>query len=1280
MTLTLLRIGKIKELQFRSSIDVWGYFSVDHSGLVHEFADSQFGHIFASGRDRESARRAMIVALKELQIRGEIRTTIEYIVKMLQSEDFVKNRIDTMWLDARLARHKELAMEEYALYEPPVTLVATAGAALKGYQLFKQRGIDFIRMLASGHVPAKDILSPTAHVDLIFNNVKYVTTTVLVGPNNVTVASNGSDQHIQIRELADEGYLLDIDGKSHLVYSMAQSGGSMRMILDNQTCIFTPEYDPTKLTSSVAGKLARLLVPDGSHVNAGDPFVEIEVMKMYMPLKALESGTVYFQMSEGAALSVGDLIATVVLDDPDTVIKAEVYTGRLDAYQGKECAYPLEEDYDDSSKSATTLETNYELKPHIISRKARQKIENVLDGYFLSDVEIRESFAVIRNSFDNKLLPAFEVEDALSVLRGRIDADLYKRILDLIHGYVSKVKNNANADFPASDILLSINSFASSLPMDKRIVFNTQMAQVWSRTELYLYSAEVRALGTFLKYIETFLNVEKVFDMMSFTDVVGELRKENGNDLNKVLSLCRSHANLTSKLVLLLCILEEIKSYPLSTIMKQIPRLPNGITIRNDINLRNFKVKLTSLSQLRMGVYSHIAYAANLMVIEHYSESTEARRQKVDDAIVAVLTSHNANQSSEPSNHLKKLIDSNIIIRDLIIEALQRDLDYQMVAMELYIRKIYNKTHRITNIAAGQLDASDAGYDFSSNGSSNGNYPYLKFEFITKSFETTTDGSASPVLSEGDKLSPTSSKLNMKKNISFTDLETITRSTSIPKMSRMESFDNLTHPIVPGLRIGVFVKIDSLVNLSQIFPNIADLIPLADVSNGKSPALVNGIHVAVIDGWDDETTDDQGALQLSNYLTTQADNLRARGIRRVTFFVGVKSFTSPRHRHENFPASKVSIFTFRARLGFAEDRLFRHIEAPHAFHLELPRLSNFSITLEDGIKNNAGNVQGHLYRAVPKGSVGPVRYFARLVSFADDILNGDVESLFLGALDNLSFVIGREEALSKNFKANAAANHIFVNIANPDTVVKPSALEADLKRMWEKHWYKLVRLAVTTVEFKISCRLSQDGESVSLRFVATNPTGFVIKAHLYYEALGYENVSIFRSVGEVEGPWDGMPINTPYPVTQPFEKQRAEAMLASDTLYVYDWPILFEGAIEKQWLEYKVGSSVESSQLNNMDISLSSIIPKDMIKFEELVVCNKSGEVLSKYNAQDINDGVLHPMIRDAGLNIAGMVAWLVTMKTPDYPDGRSFVLIANDITNFAGSFGTKEDYYFYKV
>ncbi|CAN0441597.1 unnamed protein product, partial [Hapterophycus canaliculatus] len=37
------------------------------------------------------------------------------------------------------------------------------------------------------------------------------------------------------------------------------------------------------------------------------------------------------------------------------------------------------------------------------------------------------------------------------------------------------------------------------------------------------------------------------------------------------------------------------------------------------------------------------------------------------------------------------------------------------------------------------------------------------------------------------------------------------------------------------------------------------------------------------------------------------------------------------------------VYTFRARAGFQEDGLFRHIEPSHAFHLDLPRLSNFAI-------------------------------------------------------------------------------------------------------------------------------------------------------------------------------------------------------------------------------------------------------------------------------------------------------------------------------------------------
>ena len=42
-----------------------------------------------------------------------------------------------------------------------------------------------------------------------------------------------------------------------------------------------------------------------------------------------------------------------------------------------------------------------------------------------------------------------------------------------------------------------------------------------------------------------------------------------------------------------------------------------------------------------------------------------------------------------------------------------------------------------------------------------------------------------------------------------------------------------------------------------------------------------------------------------------------------------------------------------------------------------------------------------------------------------------------------------------------------------------------------------------------------------------------------------------------------------------------------------------------------------------------------------------------------------------------GMVAWHMTLKTPEYPAGRDIVVIANDITFKIGSFGTQEDLLF---
>jgi acetyl-CoA carboxylase / biotin carboxylase 1 len=97
---------------------------------------------------------------------------------------------------------------------------------------------------------------------------------------------------------------------------------------------------------------------------------------------------------------------------------------------------------------------------------------------------------------------------------------------------------------------------------------------------------------------------------------------------------------------------------------------------------------------------------------------------------------------------------------------------------------------------------------------------------------------------------------------------------------------------------------------------------------------------------------------------------------------------------------------------------------------------------------------------------------------------------------------------------------------------------------------------------------------------------------------------------------------------------------------------LFSQAVRQQWQAVR-GNSPKLR------------IPEDLLEAKELI-----------YDEQ----GQLIEVEREPGTNSIGMVAWLVTAKTPEYPKGRRFVIIANDITHQIGSFGPAEDKYFFKV
>jgi acetyl-CoA carboxylase/biotin carboxylase 1 len=177
--------GRIERVKFQSTPNVWGYFSVGANGGIHEYADSQFGHLFASGPTREDARKALVLALKEIDVRGDVRTTVEYLIKLLETNEFKENTIDTSWLDG-LIREKAVSV----LVEPHT--VALSAAIFRAHSIVKGQSKDLADALAKGQTSLQAIPSMLSFpIEITYDNIKYAFSAVTLGPNMFSLKING---------------------------------------------------------------------------------------------------------------------------------------------------------------------------------------------------------------------------------------------------------------------------------------------------------------------------------------------------------------------------------------------------------------------------------------------------------------------------------------------------------------------------------------------------------------------------------------------------------------------------------------------------------------------------------------------------------------------------------------------------------------------------------------------------------------------------------------------------------------------------------------------------------------------------------------------------------------------------------------------------------------------------------------------------------------------------------------------------------------------------------
>ena len=437
------------------------------------------------------------------------------------------------------------------------------------------------------------------------------------------------------------------------------------------------------------------------------------------------------------------------------------------------------------------------------------------------------------------------------------------------------------------------------------------------------------------------------------------------------------------------------------------------------------------------------------------------------------------------------------------------------------------------------------------------------------------------------------------------------------------------------IRTGVIASFSGLQALSRGFEKVASLLPLFDAEEFQShygnaePPNVMNLSLRIVEQSDD-MSEEAWSEQLTKFVGERNATLVKRGVRRVTILIC---------RRAQYPM----YFTFRITNDtWLEEQAIRNIEPALAFQLELSRLSNYKLT---PVFVEAKQI--HIYHAVARENQLDSRFFIRALvrpgrlrgtmSMAEYLVS-ETDRLVTSILDAL-------EVVNAQYR-HADCNHIFMNFVYNLAVSYEDVLTA-ISGFIERHGKRLWRLHVTGSEIRIALEDSE-GNVTPIRCIIENVSGFVVNFHGYQEITTDKGTTILKSIGE-KGPLHLQPVSHAYPTKESLQPKRYQAHLVGTT-YVYDFPDLFSKALQNIWIKAR-----------SQDSSLN--LPKKFLEAKELVL--------------DEHDE-LTEVERAPGNNTFGMVAWVFTMRTPEYPIGRQVIVIANDITYKIGSFGPMEDQFFY--
>lgn len=261
--------------------------------------DPMIAKLIVYGKDREQARVESIEALKNFAIHG-IDSNIHYLMHLLQSEDFQKNRISTKYCDQetpRLLNEMQTRKENF----PHLPIIAAGlGFTLTAQDEAEQdpksvwQEIGYWRLLPAIHVSIDEAES---EIELW-----------KIGKGKYELLQNGKSEALHLLHKEAGKIVYTINEKRYTAYVSVKEDQSLQISLegmlfqmrrydtlsDSQLIIeeSTKEGAADQLSSPMPGKVIQLNVKAGDEVKKGDVLLIVEAMKMENNIIAPKDATV----------------------------------------------------------------------------------------------------------------------------------------------------------------------------------------------------------------------------------------------------------------------------------------------------------------------------------------------------------------------------------------------------------------------------------------------------------------------------------------------------------------------------------------------------------------------------------------------------------------------------------------------------------------------------------------------------------------------------------------------------------------------------------------------------------------------------------------------------------------------------------------------------------------------------------------------------------------------------------------------------------------------------